>query len=171
MTPGRPSTYTPEIGARICEEIAKGRSLTDICKEDWAPSDVTVHKWWREKEDFARLYAQARRDQADHWADMITAIAAGNDPISLERQAIAVENARAEWLAAGKAEEAFRPEAVKRPDDWQERRLRIDTIKWLAGKQAPRIYGDFQRVELEADVKVSVGDRLDKALTRVRDRK
>ena len=45
MAGGRPADYTDEIGDRICEELAKGRSLNAICKAEGMPDDSTVYRW------------------------------------------------------------------------------------------------------------------------------
>jgi hypothetical protein len=43
---GRPTDHTDELVDRICEELAAGRSLNRICKEeDWAPDKSTFYRW------------------------------------------------------------------------------------------------------------------------------
>jgi hypothetical protein len=44
-------------------------------------------------------------------------------------------------------------------------RLQIDTIKWLIGRIAPRLYGD--KVVPDATVDVSIGDAIEKGRERV----
>jgi len=68
---GRHSEYTPEKGDRICELIADGMSLRKVCAKAGMPDKNTVRRWLKANEDFRVQYAQARQDQADHWADEI----------------------------------------------------------------------------------------------------
>ena len=42
---GRPSVFTPEIAAEICERIAMDESLIKICESDHMPSTNTVYRW------------------------------------------------------------------------------------------------------------------------------
>ena len=59
---GRPSTYTPEIAAEICERLAAGESLLHICEDDHLPAESTIRSW--EVQDkppgFAAEYSRAR---------------------------------------------------------------------------------------------------------------
>lgn len=59
MPGGRPSQYTPEMGDRICEQLAMGRPITHICREDGFPHYVTVIKWQTKYPEFAELSARA----------------------------------------------------------------------------------------------------------------
>jgi hypothetical protein len=64
-----------EIKAHVCEEIAKGRSLRDICAADGFPAPSTICLWLKNDAAFAEHYAHARERQADHFADEIIEIA------------------------------------------------------------------------------------------------
>lgn len=75
MPAGRPSSYTPEKGAEICERIAAGDSVKSICREDDMPNECTVYKWVNDVPEFAKQYAHARERQADFYADDIIRIA------------------------------------------------------------------------------------------------
>lgn len=66
---GRPSSFTPELGERICDALVEGSTLTNICKEEWAPDRRTVSKWRRANSDFDREYLQARSAQMETFAD------------------------------------------------------------------------------------------------------
>ncbi len=37
-------------------------------------------------------------------------------------------------------------------------RVRIDALKWLAGKRKPKVYGDSSKVEIDAKVQVEIKD-------------
>ena len=98
--------FDQAVADTICEEIADGRSLRSICKDEGMPAKSTVFKWLAAVPAFADQYARAREAQADSLADDILDI---SDNKSLE------------------------------PND---RRIRIEARKWLAGKQRPKVYGD-----------------------------
>lgn len=72
---GRPSTYTVETATEICVQIASGRSLAAICRDETMPGISTVYRWLALHEGFRELYARAREDQADTLADEILLIA------------------------------------------------------------------------------------------------
>ena len=42
---GDKTLYTPEIMAEICERIANGETLTQMCKEERLPSVSTINSW------------------------------------------------------------------------------------------------------------------------------
>jgi hypothetical protein len=59
---GRPTLHTPELGMRICELLAEGRTLSSLCKEcPDLPSERTVRRWALDTEHpFSPQYARAR---------------------------------------------------------------------------------------------------------------
>lgn len=123
---GRPSTFTPDLADRICAELADGRSLRSVCREDWAPSTQTVFRWLREHEGFRDQYARAKEEAADALADEITEIADDGRNDWMEK--LDKDGTPVGWLLNG--------EAVSRS------KLRVDSRKWLASKLKPKRYGD-----------------------------
>src|ERR1700759_4888640 len=73
--PGRPSLYTEELAARICERLAAGETLRGICRDDGMPNERTVRTWAREDETFSPQYAKAREIGYQGMADEIVEIA------------------------------------------------------------------------------------------------
>jgi len=69
--------YVPEIGVKICAELAEGKSLFEVCKTKGFPSRATVYRWLRESEEFQKIMALAHDDQADAIADDVLKIADG----------------------------------------------------------------------------------------------
>lgn len=140
---GRPSEFTHEIAEEICNRLAKGESLKSICADQesgWLPGETTVRRWlsggekWNE--DFRRLYARARAEQADHYFDEIIAIAdSPNTTVG--------------------------PDGEPELRDPQRDRLRIDARKWVAGKLSPRKYGEKQLHELSGQIQVEAARALD----------
>lgn len=122
---GRPSTFTQDLADRICAELADGRSLRSICREGWAPSTQTVFRWLREHDGFRDQYARAKEESADALIEEMAEIA----------------DMPPAYTAEGKID----------PADVNNRRLQIDTRKWLASKLKPKRYGD--KLELAGDAK------------------
>ena len=42
---GRPSKYTPEIAAEICERLSNGEPLRAICRDDHMPAWQKIYEW------------------------------------------------------------------------------------------------------------------------------
>ena len=79
MPVGRPTIATPEILDAICDRIAEGESLRDICACDDMPGRTAVLKWLANDAEFASQYARAREAQGDVMDDMIMAEALSCD--------------------------------------------------------------------------------------------
>ena len=125
MTAGRPSVYTPELAALICEKLADGYTLREVCKPEEMPAESTVRNWaLTDHEGFFAQYAKAREIGYHSMADETLEIAdsAAND--WMERNG----EGDAGWQVNG--------------EHIQRSRLRIDTRKWLLSKALPKIYGD-----------------------------
>ena len=65
MPGGRPSTYTPELGDKLCRQLSMGKSLRTACKDDDMPCIVTVYSWMRKYPEFLNQYARAKEDASD----------------------------------------------------------------------------------------------------------
>lgn len=61
MPAGRPSSYTPEIAAKILDELpfADG-GLEEVCEAEDLPSARTVYRWLATNEEFCQQYTRAR---------------------------------------------------------------------------------------------------------------
>lgn len=125
MAGGRPADYTDEIGDRICEELAKGRSLNAICKVEGMPDDSTVYRWIlathnTDLDQFRDKYALAREIQYQRMADEIVDIA---------------DDGTNDYVIANSEEGELcrvNPEAIGRS------RLRVDARKWFMSKVLPK---------------------------------
>ena len=42
---GRPSKYTPELAQEICQRLANGEPLRQICRDEHMPSWVVIYDW------------------------------------------------------------------------------------------------------------------------------
>lgn len=131
---GRPTSVTPDWQELICEEIANGKSLYEIC-EEYKNKDIpdyrSIMRLLRKDEYFRQQYTRAREEQQEALAEQTITIAKG-----------------------------FGTYANM---DVQERRLLIDTVKWSAGKLRPKVYGDRINLDVEqtTNVKVQLEQKLD----------
>lgn len=66
---GRPSTFTQQIADTICERLAKGEPLAQICRDDAMPGYSTVKQWEANNPTFAAISARARVDGTHYIAD------------------------------------------------------------------------------------------------------
>ncbi len=124
---GRPTIYTDEIAQEICKVVScSSKGLKPLCKEnDHWPCEWTIRLWIRTKDQFSRMYAQAKLDQADLLAEEIIEIADNTSMDTIFKE----------------DEDGYQKEVCNH--EWINRsRLRVDTRKWLAAKLAPRIYSE-----------------------------
>jgi hypothetical protein len=66
---GLPTLKAPELCKKICERIAAGETLTNICRDPDMPAWTTVHDWKQVDDSFAKALARAREQQAEVWAE------------------------------------------------------------------------------------------------------
>jgi hypothetical protein len=66
---GRPTIFTDELAATICDRVSAGELLVNICAEDGMPSSTTFHRWTEERAAFREAYVRARRDQAEFFVE------------------------------------------------------------------------------------------------------
>jgi hypothetical protein len=66
---GRPSKYTPELAAEICERLSNGEPLRQICRDDHMPSWVAVYQWMDRDEELSLAIAHAREAGQDAMAE------------------------------------------------------------------------------------------------------
>ena len=127
---GRPSDYSAELAAKICSELAEGRSLRDVCSDEGMPAESTVRAWAVEdREGFSAQYARAREIGYHAMADELMDIADDGRNDWMERRG----EEDAGWQANG--------------EHIQRSRLRVDARKWMLSKVLPKIYGDKQEVD------------------------
>lgn len=133
MGAGRPSLYSLELAAAICERLAMGESLRAICSDDDMPAMSSVFLWLTKHKEFSEQYAHARAAQADALADDVLTIA---------------DDGRNDWMERhGKDDAGW----VANGEHVQRSRLRVDARKWYAGKLAPKKYGDRVQAEVSGE--------------------
>lgn len=129
---GRPSKYTEKLAGEICELIASGMSLREICRtRDDIPAMSTVFKWLSENSKFSEQYTRAREVMAETMADEILEIA---------------DDGTNDWVE--RADKNGEVRVVADADHISRSRLRVDSRKWLLSKMMPKKYGDKVSTEV-----------------------
>lgn len=128
---GRPSKFTKQLAARICERLAFGETLIAICRDEDMPSDSTVRMWALEdRGGFSAKYARAREIGYLHMGDELVEIA------DTTQEGVVVK-------------ESEKGTETRSGDMIEHRKLRVDTRKWMLARALPKIYGDRQTHEVE----------------------
>ncbi len=124
---GRPSTFTADMGNRICDRMETGESLRSICRDDNFPHVGQVIKWLASdlNREFRLQYAHSRQVGLEVMADDVLNIADQNPVLTPDGK---IDNAGV-----------------------QHQRLRVDTRKWILSKQLPKVYGDRTILAGDAD--------------------
>ena len=71
---GRPAAYSLALGNRVCEAVARGKSLASV-ETDLKLGWQTLDQWCDQFPEFNEKLARARRKRARHYADEIAEIA------------------------------------------------------------------------------------------------
>jgi hypothetical protein len=122
---GRPSSYTPELAALICERLAGGETLTAICRDPDMPPDSTVRGWASDDvQGFHARYTRARDVGLARMADEILDLA------DTPREGVTVV-------------EKPSGDEVRRSDNVERSREQIRIRQWLLSKRLPRQYGPW----------------------------
>ena len=104
---GRKALYSEELAERFLDELASGKSLRRVCDQEGMPSILTVLKWERENETFARRYAQARDDRGvafgERIIDLVDDVIAADIPVDAAR--LAIDSLK--WTAARLAPKVY----------------------------------------------------------------
>lgn len=130
---GRPSVYTPELAAEICDRLSDGQTLREICRDDHMPTEAAVRQWAiADREGFSSQYDAARLKGYARMADELIEIADDGTNDWVERQ-----------NKDGSTYTAVDSEHIQRS------RLRVDTRKWLLSKALPKVYGDKVTQEIQ----------------------
>lgn len=118
---GCPTTYTEEIGARICDAIATHDIGMDklAVKYDWFPHKQVIFQWMRQNSSLYDQYLEARRLQSHLLADKSLDMA-DNVPVYTDMYG----NERIDAGMLGRE------------------KFRFECAKWHASKLAPKVFGD-----------------------------
>ena len=95
---GRPTAYTPEIAAEICDRMAGGEPLTTICAGNALPDASTVRRRRYAHPEFRAMYALAREESGNAWAERALAMAMTANPVTAA--AVRVKYDALRWYAS-----------------------------------------------------------------------
>jgi hypothetical protein len=129
---GRPTLYSEELAALICERVATSTlGLARLCEiHQDLPVKSTINLWRYKYPEFSTQYAHAKLAQADLLAEEMLDIA---------------DDGSNDWMESfgeeGDTVYKLNGEHVQRS------RLRIDTRKFLAAKLLPKQYGQHAEEE------------------------
>jgi hypothetical protein len=135
--------YNDRIANEIVRAIStSAKGIKRLCKENshW-PSHVAIYNWCFENEEFLSRYARAKAFQAEWLVEEALEIAydGSGDTYIDEKGNQRLDN---EWV--------------------QRSRLKVDTIKWVASKLAPKLYGTSNIKQNEQDQESLIEKVIDK---------
>ena len=141
---GRPTLFNDEMSDLICERIAEGLSVVELCKPDDMPSKSSVFKWLAENEGFSDKYVRACETRTELIADEMLNIADDGSNDWMERK-----DGEGNVIGTKPDNEAI-----------QRSRLRVDTRKWILSKLQPKKYGErvTQDVNLTGSITALLGE-------------
>lgn len=124
--------FSPEFKAAVCRDalmrIADGETTVAVAKDHGVDLSC-LYRWLDETPD---AYALARQDRAHRLFEQLQVVA--NEPVP--------STAQGSYDSAAVAD----------------KRLRVDTYKWMASKLLPKTYGD--KLELDGKIEISMAQRL-----------
>jgi len=110
--------FSFDYAVAICQAIRKGRTMSDLGRDDRFPPIEVIHMWVRMHPDFKAQVDLAKKDRAENYHDKI---------ISL-------------------AEELSKPDEGVAASEVASRKTAIDAYKWAAEKNDPDRFGKKQEV-------------------------
>lgn len=112
------------VQEEICRRVVDGESIKRICEDAGMPSKATVFNWLLRDDVFRVAYAVAAHMRGHHMFEEAIEVASQEPPRVIVRTGEDTTESRVDAGAV------------------QHMRLRVETLKWAAGKLNPRIYGD-----------------------------
>lgn len=151
---GRPSKYTPELAAEICERLSNGEPLRQICRDDHMPAWQKIYEWMAKDDALGEAgtglsgaIARARDQGYDAIAEECLIIA--DNPMLGQKQVMTDQGT-----------------ATTVEDMLGHRKLQIETRLKLLAKWNPKKYGD--RVALAGDaenpIKIDAASQADQMM-------
>ena len=131
---GRPSKYTPELAAEICERLSNGEPLRQICRDDHMPAWQKIYEWMARDKELSGAIAQAREQGADAIAEEALEIIDTPPEYVLTKTGEAVDSGYVSW-----------------------QRNRADLRLRLLAKWHPKKYGDRQILAGDAENPLTSG--------------
>ena len=126
---GRPSKYTPELAAEICERLSTGETMRQICRDAHMPHWTKVYDWLAKDPDLSVRVARAREAGFDALAE--EALEISNTPHLGQKKVFS--------SGAGEDEDSM---TVTEEDMLGHRKLQIETRLKLLACWNPKKYGN-----------------------------
>ena len=139
------SGYSEELANRVCDVVATSTlplyELKDI--DPSLPCKRTIYEWKWKYPEFAIKFNNAKIQQAENTAQQIYEIA--------------------ETVPT-----YFDKDGIERIDPGQlgKMRLKMDTLKWIACKLVPRVYGERQAISVQPSTETAHLEFLKQALSK-----
>jgi hypothetical protein len=107
---GRPTAYTAELAAEICEAVALGHPLQDLCDEraHW-PARATIYRWQDQHPEFREMFKRARELKAHRFVDEMPDIAEGASAENVRVAELRIKTRQ--WIAGKLARDAYGDQA------------------------------------------------------------
>ena len=120
-TPTTKGVYAPKLFNKICERLAEGRILSDVCGDEDIPVTESQARRWvvKDIDGAAEAFQRARDQGLDRMADGLISMTA-----DLVKQGIFIST---ELVAAV--------------------RLHVDAVKWYLSKRGPKRYGEARLLD------------------------
>ncbi len=100
----RITKYSPDISLRICEAVATGKTLTEICKGTGMPNRVSFWRWMMLHKDVREAYNAARELSAQSMEDealtMARELRAPNEFSSVKVRSYDIAMSQLRWSAS-----------------------------------------------------------------------
>lgn len=143
---GRPSKYSKKLANEMFALLAQGKSIVYICKKDKFPCLSTFFNWLDEIPEFLDRYEKAQQLKAQFLAEELIDICddTGSD---VQFSEDSDENGQ-----------GAKPFICK--ENTAQRRLKIDTRKWVAAKLMPKKYGEKLQQDLNHSGIISIADQI-----------
>ena len=120
--PADPRAFNDEVFQTICDRMADGQGLREICEDPQMPSRQTFLRWIEKDTGRQNRYQAAREALMDWYGEEILTIA---------------------WDSSKDTIPADGKKPARCDNEWVNRsRLKVDTLKFLMAKLHPKRYGD-----------------------------
>jgi hypothetical protein len=155
MGAGRPTIFTPELGAEICFRMMTkplpDNSITKICAADDMPCRTTVYYW---------LLDAAKEDASEDLKEFLNRynIACNIRLDNMFEEAFIVAYNEEDDLIVD--ENGTKGNSTKVSRD----KVKIDMIKWALSKMNPEKYGERIKQEITGELTLNPADQLINAL-------
>jgi hypothetical protein len=125
-----------QIVIRICDDVANGVLLTTALEQNGIVSFSTFQYWLNQHADLKELFEDAQKMREAYFFDEIVRVAYSENPKATKK------------YKGGELIETI----VK--DSAEDRRLKIQTLKWILAKMNPAKFGE--KIMLEAENKAPI---------------